>query len=263
MSSQNLLERSGAAAADPAVAGDPAGATGDDPLAEALALADARAALSAALVAGGDWAIRLHAPDQLKVNCVVRGAPLLVREDTGEHVELSAGDVIISDGALPYILCSDPSVTPLPSGRLPTDPRTGFRRIGTGEQVMCVAGHVNLSRDRGGLLRDALPALVHVHGAAPEAATLRRLVEQLLDEVTGRRPGASAAMDHLAQLVFLHVLRISLDSERLPPGWLRGLADERIAPALRLMHSDPACAWQAPVNLDIRTGVGSLLVWPR
>ena len=236
MSSRNLRDSSEAAADTPAAP--------DDPLCDALALADARAALSGAFVAGGDWAIRLHAPERLKVNCVVRGTPVLVREDTGEHVRLAAGDVIVSDGALPYIMCSDPGVQPLPSGSLPTDPRTGFRRIGSGEEVMCVAGHVDLNRDRGGLLRGALPALVHVRGDAPEAATLRRLIEQLLEEMTGRRPGAPAAMDHIAQLVFLHVLRISLDSEGLPPGWLRGLADERIAPALRLMHGDPARPWR-------------------
>ncbi|MEY9928445.1 AraC-like DNA-binding protein [Catenulispora sp. GP43] len=236
MSSENLLESS----VDSTISAEI-----DDPLCDALAVADARAAMSGAFVAGGAWAVRLHAPDRLKVNCVVRGEPVLVREDTGEQVQLAPGDVIVSDGALPYILCSAPDVPPQPSGPLPTDPRTGFRRLGTGEDAMCVAGHVDLSRDRGGLLRDALPALVRVRGDAPEAATLRRLVEQLLDEMTGHRPGATAAMDHIAQLVFLHVLRISLaDTANLPAGWLRGLADERVAPALRLMHGDPARAWR-------------------
>lgn len=216
-----------------------------DPLADALAIADARAAMSGAFVAGGSWALRLHAPDRLKVNCVVRGSCVLVREDTGEQVQLAAGDVIVSDGALPYILCSDPGVTPLPAGWIAPDPRTGMRHIGSGEDVMCVAGHVDLSRDRGGQLRDALPALVHVRGGAPEAATLRSLIEQLLDEMTGHRPGAAVAMDHIAQLVFVQVLRISLaDTDRLPRGWLRGLADERVAPALRLMHGDPARPWR-------------------
>ncbi|NUR62783.1 MAG: AraC family transcriptional regulator [Catenulispora sp.] len=216
-----------------------------DPLGEALALADARAAMSGAFVAGGDWAVRLHAPERLKVNCVVRGTPVLLREDSGERIQLAAGDVIVSDGALPYIMGSSPDVAPLPSGEFPTDPRTGLRRIGSGEEVMCVSGHVDLSRDRGGLLRAALPGLLYVRADAPEAAILRRLIENLLDEMTARRPGAAAAMDHLAQLAFLQVLRLSLtDTANLPPGWLRGLADERIAPALRLMHADPSRPWR-------------------
>lgn len=224
---------------------DPVSDPLDDPLCDALAVADARAAMSGGFVAGGPWALRLHAPDRLKVNCVIRGTCLLVREDTGEQVRLAEGDVIVSDGALPYVLCSDPGVTPLPGGRLPADPRTGIRRIGSGEDVMCIAGHVDLSRDRGALLREALPALVHVRGDAPEAATLRSLIGHLLDELTGRRLGASVAMDHIAQLVFVQVLRVSLaGTAALPPGWLRGLADDRIAPALRLMHADPARSWR-------------------
>jgi AraC-like DNA-binding protein len=231
---------------EPAEGAEPAApAATDDPLGDALAIADARAAMSGGFVAGGPWALRLHAPDRLKVNCVVRGSCLLVREDTGEQVRLAAGDVIVSDGALPYILCSDLGVTPMAGGQLPTDPRTGIRTIGSGEDIMCVAGHVDLSRDGGNLLRDALPALVHVRGDSPEAGTLRRLTEQLLEEMTGHRPGAAVAMDHIAQLLFLQVLRISLaDTASLPPGWLRGLADERVAPALRLMHGDPARPWQ-------------------
>ena len=217
----------------------------EDPLGDALAIADARAAMSGGFVAGGPWALRLHAPDRLKVTCVVRGGCLLVREDTGEQVWLAEGDVIVSDGALPYIMCSDAGVPPMAGGQLPVDPHTGLRTIGDGADLMCVAGHVDLSRDGGSLLRDALPSLVHVRGDAPEAATLRRLTEQLLDEMTGRRPGAAVAMDHIAQLLFLQVLRISLaDTTSLPPGWLRGLADERIAPALRLMHGEPARPWQ-------------------
>jgi hypothetical protein len=168
---------------------DPDSVPDTDPLADALAVADARAAMSGAFVAGGDWAVRLHAPERLKVNCVVRGAPVLVREDSGEQVRLAAGDVIVSDGALPYVMASSPDIAPLPSGELPTDPRTGFRRIGSGEDVMCVSGHVDLSRDRGGLLRAALPSLVHVRGDAPEATILRRLIENLLDE----RPPAAPA----------------------------------------------------------------------
>ncbi|WP_323746763.1 helix-turn-helix transcriptional regulator [Catenulispora pinisilvae] len=255
MSSEKLLDRSegsaagaaypAAAAAAEAPAADPdSPAAADDPLCDALALADAHAALSGAFVAGGEWAIRLHSPDRLKVNCVVRGNPVLVREDSGQHVTLTPGDVIVSDGGLPYVMCSDPSVTPQPSSPLPIDPTTGFRRIGSGEDVMCVAGHVDLSRDRGGLLRGALPDLIHVRSTSTEATTLRRLIEQLLDEMTGRRPGAAVAMDHIAQLVVLHVLRISLVTENLPAGWLRGLADDRIAPALRLMHADPARPWR-------------------
>ena len=217
-----------------------------DPLCDALAVADARARFSGGFSAAGPWALRLRGPDRLKVNAVVRGSCLLVREDSGETLRLSEGDVVVSDGAKPYVLCSEPGLVPLGSGQVPLDPGTRMGRIGAGEEVdvVCLAGHIDLSRDRGDLLRGALPELIHVRGDAPAAPALRWLVEQLLDEMTRGRAGAEFAADHLAQLIFVQVLRICLrERAGLPTGWLRALADERLAPALRLMHSDPDRPW--------------------
>ena len=48
----------------------------------------------------------------------------------------------------------------------------------------------------------------------------------------------------LAQLLFIQVLRAHLQTSSLmPAGWLRALADPRLAPALRLMHGDPGRDW--------------------
>jgi len=215
-----------------------------DPLCDALAVTDARAVFSGGFTAGGAWAIRLWRPGRLKVNAVVRGSCLLVLEDGADPVRLDEGDVVVSDGARPYVLCSEPGLPPLGSGQVPIDPGSRMGRLGEGEDVMCLAGHVDLSRDRGGLLRSALPELIHVRGESAEAPALRRLVEQLLDEMANDRVGAEFVSDHLAQLMFVQVLRICLaEADGLPAGWLRALADERVAPALRLMHGEPDRAW--------------------
>ncbi|UXX96860.1 cupin domain-containing protein [Streptomyces sp. AD2-2] len=87
-----------------------------DPLSDALAVADARSVFSGGFTAGGDWAIQLRGRDRLKVNAVVQGGCLLVR-DGGEPLRLVEGDVVISDGG---------SRTPCavgPASRRPT-PRT-------------------------------------------------------------------------------------------------------------------------------------------
>lgn len=74
---------------------------------------------------------------------------------------------------------------------------------------------------------------------------MRWLLDQLLRELTAERAGADFAADQLAQLMFVQVLRAYLaDADALPAGRLRALADERIAPALRLMHADPGRPWQ-------------------
>jgi AraC-like DNA-binding protein len=217
-----------------------------DPLCDVLAVSNARAAFSGGFTAGGPWAIRLRGPDRLKVNAVMRGTCLLDREGGGEPLRLNAGDVVVSDGAKPYVLCSEPGVEPLGSGEVPLDPATHMGQIGVGEDVVCLAGHVDLSGDRSGLLRSTLPELIHVRGEeATAASALRWLIEQLFDEVRRDRAGAAFASEHLAQLIFVQVLRICLAEARdLPAGWLRALADEQLAPALRLMHDDPDRPWR-------------------
>ncbi|MCF3134929.1 AraC family transcriptional regulator [Streptomyces olivochromogenes] len=215
-----------------------------DPLSDALTVADARSVFSGGFTAGGDWALRLRGRDRLKVNAVVRGRCLLVRDGGGEPVELVEGDLVVSDGRRPYVLCGAPGVEPLESREVTVDPGTGMARIGEGEDVVCVSGHIDLSRDSGDLLRRALPELVRVRADAAEAPVLRWLVGQLAGEMTAGRAGALFATDQLAQLIFVQVLRVCLtEADGLPPGWLRALADERLAPALRLMHGDPAHPW--------------------
>jgi AraC-like DNA-binding protein len=216
-----------------------------DPLDDVLAVSNARAAFSGGFAAGGPWAITLWRPGWLKVNAVIRGSCLLVLEDGGEPLRLTAGDVVVSDGSKPYVLCSEPGLEPIGSGQVPLDPDTRMGRIGTGGDVVCVAGHVDLSGDRSGLLRSTLPELIHVRGDEPAAHALSWLIEQLVGEMAGSRVGAGFASDHIAQLIFVQVLRICLaEAGELPAGWLRALADEQLAPALRLMHEDPDRAWR-------------------
>ncbi|MBO4258811.1 AraC family transcriptional regulator [Streptomyces griseorubiginosus] len=216
-----------------------------DPLSDALAVADARSVFSGGFLAGGHWAIRLVGRDKLKVNAVVRGRCLLLPPDGGEPLPLVEGDIVVSDGRRPYVLCSGPGIEPISSDQVAMDPGTRMGRLGEGEDVACVSGHIDLSRDSGELLRRALPELIHVTADAAEAPVLRWLVGQLVGEMKTRRAGGEFASDQLAQLMFVQVLRVCLaEADGLPPGWLRALADERLAPALRLMHADPGHPWQ-------------------
>lgn len=216
-----------------------------DPLSDALAVADARCVFSGGFTAGGAWAIRLRGRDRLKVNAVVRGSCLLVPEEGGESVVLTEGDVVVSDGRRSYVLCSDPGLEPVDAGEVHVDPRDRMAHLGDGETVVCVSGHIDVSRDSGDLLRRALPQLIHVRAGAAEAPVLSWLIGHLLAEMTAGRAGGEFASDQLAQLLFVQVLRVCLaDSDGLPAGWLRALADERLAPALRLMHGEPERPWQ-------------------
>jgi AraC-like DNA-binding protein len=216
-----------------------------DPLSDTLGLMDARCVISGGFVAGGDWALRFPRPDLLKITAVVKGHMWVTVEDMSEAVRLGSGDVAVFDGSRAFVVASDPALEPTDASRLFADTPGPMVHYGGGEDVVFVGGHIELGRAGEELLLHALPPLMHVRAAAEEAPVLRWLLDQLLHELTAGRAGADFASDQLAQLMFVQVLRAYLaDADALPAGRLRALADERIAPALRLMHADPGRPWR-------------------
>jgi len=77
-----------------------------------------------------------------------------------------------------------------------------------------------------------------------EAGPVGWLLEQLDLEWNSAAPGARIASNDLLRLVFIHVLRAYMARQTSQhPGWLAGLADARLAPALRAIHADPSRRW--------------------
>ncbi|MEU3243844.1 MULTISPECIES: AraC family transcriptional regulator [unclassified Streptomyces] len=216
-----------------------------DPLSDTLGLMDARCVVSGGFTAGGDWALRFPRPDRLKITAVVRGSMWVAVEGLPDAVRLERGDVAVFDGSRAIVVASDPAPDPVDATTLFADTAGPMIHHGAGEDVVSVGGHVELGRAGEELLLHALPPLLHVRAAAEEAPVLRWLLDQLLRELTAGRAGADFAADQLAQLMFVQVLRACLaDADALPAGRLRAFADERISPALRLMHADPGRPWR-------------------
>ncbi|HEY4277967.1 MAG TPA: AraC family transcriptional regulator [Conexibacter sp.] len=215
-----------------------------DPLSAALALVNARCVVSGIFSVGGAWALRFHPPARLKLAVVARGCCWLALEDNPGPVWLEEGDVAVSNGPHGLVVASDLSVEPSDGMKLYEESATPFVSVGDSEEVKIICGHVQLNESGDELLLAALPHLTHIRAGA-EASAVRWPLDRLLDEAASLRPGSSFATDQHAQLLLVEVLRACItDVDSFPPGWLRALADERIAPALRLMHADPARPWR-------------------
>jgi AraC-like DNA-binding protein len=118
-------------------------------------------------------------------------------------------------------------------------------KVGDGDEFFAVGAHIALDPERGGLLSEVLPPLLHVAGSSSEATAMRWLLGQLVKEVVADQPGAMLASNQLAQLLCIQIIRSYLEASGPgTAGWLRALSDKRIAPALRLMHREPARAWR-------------------
>lgn len=219
-----------------------------DALSEILQLVEARTFVSGRMVAGGDWAVRFPPPDKIKFTALLTGGCWLEMDSLLSPVWLDPGDVIAVNGRLAFTLTSRPGRSPVEAASLFR--QNGEAQAGDGSDVSLIGGHVAVEVRRGEALMDVLPPLIHVRGASPGAMRLRWLLEGLATETGSARPGAGLAASHLAQLLFLELLRAHLAQavagSSSGAGWLAALADPRLAPALRLLHGDPS----RPVTLD-------------
>ncbi|HEY4203281.1 MAG TPA: AraC family transcriptional regulator [Devosiaceae bacterium] len=216
-----------------------------DPLSQILELLNARCLLSGGMVAGGAWARHFLQPDAIKFMAVAEGECWLLMESLAAPLHLDTGDVIVVNGKRPLILASDPAVQPMPATEAYDHVIDGIGYLGDRREVFILGGHVALDPARQDLLLDVLPPLIHVRGSSGEAAVLHWLLQQLVRERSMARPGAEVATAQLAQLLFVQALRAYLTTPEpiAAGGWLRALGDERIAPALQMMHADPARPW--------------------
>jgi AraC-like DNA-binding protein len=216
-----------------------------DPFSDILRLANAQSVVSGGFTAGGSWAIRFPAFDKLKFSALIRGNCLLMVDGEEEPVRVEAGDVFLLSAQRSFVLASDLAAVPIEAASVFSPNVSKVANLGGGEECLQIGGFVRLDLTSGGFLADVLPPLIHVRAASPHATVLRWLLDQLVHERAAELPGASLASAQLAQLIFIQILRAHLEaSGDLAAGWLRALGDKRIAPALRLMHSDPARSWQ-------------------
>ncbi|WP_141867808.1 AraC family transcriptional regulator [Arthrobacter sp. SLBN-53] len=210
-----------------------------DLISDLLQISRARCVLSGGVSASGAWVVRSPAPGRIKIMGVVKGCLWFrsATETAGVHV--AAGEILVVDGRVPFDLGSD--LDKPPRHLRETDP---IRPIHRDDEHICLTAHIELFEAGDDFLRDAIPPVLHLRGEAREATTARWLLEELFEEFTGGRAGHAAATAQLTQLLFVQVLRAwAALADELPSGWVRAAADDRIGPALQLMHADVGRDW--------------------
>jgi AraC-like DNA-binding protein len=126
----------------------------------------------------------------------------------------------------------DPKVSAAATG----DVRHGRR--GGRPDVRLLGGYFIFDSPDAPLLVSLLPAILHVRGVE----RLTALVRLVGEESRERRPGRDLVLARLIELLLIESLRSKPDNDT-PPGLLRGLADARLAAAIRHIHGDPARSW--------------------
>ena len=104
--------------------------------------------------------------------------------------------------------------------------------------VLLLVGYCVFGSPDAALLVSLLPQLVHISGER-RLATLVQLVGEESREL---RPARDVILARLLEVLLIEALR-STDGTAASPGLLRGLADKRLAVAIRQMHESPTRPW--------------------
>lgn len=217
-----------------------------DQLSDVFDLIEVRGMVSGGFFVRGDWFCTFDLHDPLKMIAVVCGQ-LRLTTDGLDPIHLGPGDVAILNHRTHMMLEGGPGLGP--ATRLDVESSdNAFVRVadaGCGEADVIIGGHIDVNPIGEALLAQALPPVGHVRASADEATNLHAILNRVLDEVTGDRVGSAFAIQQQGQLLLLEVLRAYLaQAGELPPGWLRLLTDERLRPAVTLMHDEPGKPWR-------------------
>ena len=216
-----------------------------DQLSEVFDLVEVRGVLTGGLAATRPWVSRAVVQDPLKLFAMVSGRARLSAEGIDAPIELEPGDVAIVNNRSWLQLDGGSGEEP-PREIVPeeNDLHASLASADRASDDIVIGVRVDLNPAGRALLLQALPPVAQVRASDARATNLRASLDRLFDEVAGNRIGSAFAVGQYGQLLLLEVLRAYIDQAELPPGWLRVLTDERLRPALTLMHTEPGQPWR-------------------
>lgn len=210
-----------------------------DPLSEIVTLLQPEAAFSKISSAAGPWQVRRVEAGRPFYGVILEGACRLAIEGR-EPLILEAGDFLLIPASSGFAMSS----TPPPErdvDAVPTMLPGGEYRLGHPDgppDVRMLVGYCTFGSPDAALLVSLLPELVHVRGEQ----RLSTLVQLVIEESRTQRPAREVILSRLLEVLLIEALR-STTGTTASPGLLNGLADARLAVAIRCMHESPTRAW--------------------
>ncbi|QKJ88206.1 helix-turn-helix domain-containing protein [Paramixta manurensis] len=212
-----------------------------DPLADVVTLLQPAAQFSKVAVASGSWKVRRTDRGE-PFYCVVLAGCCRLAVNRETPFLLQEGDFVLIPAAWDFTLYSQhPDDLSEIASVAPVRQPNGEFRIGQQDEppeVRMLLGHCVFDAPDAALLVSLLPQLIHVRGE-PRLTTLVQLVG---DESRAQRPARAVVLARLLEVLFIEALR-SAARTYASPGLLQGLADERLAAAIRGLHEKPAHPW--------------------
>lgn len=156
-------------------------------------------------------------------------------------IMLEQGDFVLIPAAWEFCMTSAEPPTDDAPDILPQMLAPGEFWIGDQQQpadVQTLIGYCQFGAPDAGLIVSLLPQFIRVRGES----RLTTLVQLVMEECRAQRPARHVVLERLLELLLIEALR-SMPICNASPGVMSGLADERLAAAIRAIHAKPAHNW--------------------
>lgn len=211
-----------------------------DPLSDVIALLRPRTVFSKGISGAGSWAVRYSDFGQPSFCAVLLGSCRLA-VDGHAAITIQEGDFVLLPSTPGFTMSSFAPAMPVHIDPKTATIQTEEIRHGAKDrepEVRLLGGYFISETANASLLLSLLPTLVYVSGSN----RLTALVQMVREESIGQKAGCDQALPRIVELLMIEALRLTMDKSS-SPGLLRGLADSRLAPAIRKMHSEVAHPW--------------------
>ena len=202
--------------------------------------------------------LEAHAPDATHVmpfHLVTRGRMWFDIEGA-DSVCLDEGDIVVLPHGAPHSVTDTPGRPAIPVGDLghaiEGTPPT-LRWGGNGAEAGAVCGFFRSEGRVFNPLIESLPEVLVIRRRADRAAWVAATLERTFNETLETRPGSSALVERLTELLFIEVVQRYVE-EQDARGWLGALNDPVVGKSLALLHAEPARHWSLD---DLASAVGA------
>ncbi len=210
-----------------------------DPLADVVGFLQPTATHVKSVHAAGRWRVRRSEEGQPFFCALLQGSCWLAAAGHAPAL-LQAGDFVLIPETFDFTVSSMESPPPRAADTVPVALGDGEFRVGGRDlpaDVRMLVGCCTFASPDRDVLVSLLPDVAHVHGNRE----LNTLAELARSEFRGHQPARDMVLARLLEVLFILAFRAA--GTRASRGLMRGLADARLAPALRQMHTSPGRAW--------------------
>ena len=196
------------------------------------------------------WGVRVIGAGA-SFHAVLSGRCWLRTDLPARLVELAAGDLVILPGGDPHVLSDSPAPRVVVDvfelrKRHPPDIRGVMCAGGNGGSTELVCGRMQFEKGAAATLLAVLPSVIHVRTTSEGLPQhIRATIQHVQTELNSAAACDATIVDRLSDILFIQAVRAYFEqnADVVESGWLAGVADRQIGPALALLHHELHRPW--------------------